>query len=97
MKNKNEFSLSEAIGLYLKSNKILSEKIQGTQIEQIWLELVGATAAQQTRKIWLDKGTLYVQIGHPTWKTELSYLKEDIRKKINAILGEEICCEVRIF
>ncbi|MCS6905421.1 MAG: DUF721 domain-containing protein [Bacteroidia bacterium] len=92
----NEFSLAQAIESFLQENN-LKDKLLLHRIKSDWAEVVGPIIAAQTEKVWFHKGILYIQIKNPILKTELFYLREQIKDYINAQAAKDLCQEVRVF
>lgn len=62
----------------------------------VWHSVVGSAIAAKSEPRTIKDGIMTISVPDSTWKQELSYLKDDIIKKLNRKLGEEIVREIRI-
>ena len=60
-----------------------------------WAEIVGDQIAKHASPSSLREGVLRVRVESPTWATEIGYLGEDIRARVNAALRADTVREVR--
>ena len=60
-----------------------------------WSEIVGDQIAKHASPSSLRNGVLRVRVESPTWATEIGYLGEDIRSRVNAALRNDTVREVR--
>lgn len=60
-----------------------------------WPEAVGADISAHSRPVRLAEGTLVVAAGNAAWASQLGYLAEDIRMRLNAAVGQEAVKRVR--
>ena len=91
----SEKHLGDAIKGFLNKSH-LRNGIRAVQIEQIWEELMGKTIAKYTDKIQIVNQTLFIQTNVGPLKQELMYQKEQIIKRVNEELGENVIKEVVI-
>ncbi|MBO4581205.1 MAG: DUF721 domain-containing protein [Bacteroidales bacterium] len=89
MKFHNEYSIGEAINLFLNEYKI-NKDYQKKQIEQIWRKAMGIVIAQYTSKVMLADDTLTVYISHPIVKHDLLYNRQKAIAIMNKQLGDNI-------
>lgn len=61
--------------------------VQNVKIFEVWDRAVGQQIAKVAKPHSLQNGRLFVGTSHPTWVTELSYRREEIREKLNAAVG----------
>ena len=90
-----ELSLGEALQAFLKKSR-LKNGIMAVQIEDVWEKMMGKTIAKYTDKIQIIKGTLFISTNESTLRNTLMYQKEDIIKRVNETLGEQVIHEVVI-
>lgn len=86
LKKTNEFTVEEALTAFMLESKLLPE-YHFYQVRTNWNAFVGEALAGQTEKLWLDNGTLHVQLKAPVWKNEIAYAKNKIKQKINDAIG----------
>ncbi|MFH0778943.1 MAG: DUF721 domain-containing protein [Candidatus Eisenbacteria bacterium] len=68
----------------------LDTKIRGWSALQVWEEVVGPRIAANTKPSAFRDGRLFVQVATTTWKHELSFLRHEIIRKLNAKLGTRV-------
>ena len=89
MKHDSIQSLKEAIGKYLKKER-LDGKLNEHKLIGIWPELMGPTIASRTAKMFIKKKTLYVNMNSAALKQELNMSKAKVLKIINEKMGIDI-------
>jgi hypothetical protein len=62
-----------------------------------WTEVVGPVIASHAQPSSLRRGVLRVRTESPVWATEIGYLSEEIRDKINRMLGLELVSHVKVW
>ena len=90
-----ELSLGEALQAFLKKSR-LKNGIMAVQIEDVWEKMMGKTISKYTDKIQIIKGTLFISTNESTLRNTLMFQKEDIIKRVNETLGEQVIHEVVI-
>ncbi|OQP64548.1 DUF721 domain-containing protein [Niastella populi] len=90
-----EYSLGDALKYFLKNSK-LKGYMQAMQIEDVWEDIMGKTIAKYTEKIQIQGKTLYISTSMAPLKQELLYQKENIIKRVNEKLGEDVIMDVVI-
>ena len=86
MKHDSIQSLREAIGKYLKEEK-LDVKLNEYKLFGIWQELMGPTIASRTDRMFIKKKTLYVNMNSAPLNQELNMSKAKVLKLINEKMG----------
>lgn len=90
-----EYSLGDALKYFLNNSK-LKGYMQAMQIEDVWEEIMGKTIAKYTEKIQIQGKTLYISTSMAPLKQELLYQKDNIIKRVNEKLGENVIKDVVI-
>ena len=88
-------SLGEAIQAFLEKHGIEDE----TSIQEViaeWDIFMGKPIAQNTEKIWFNKGTLYIKMKSPVWRNELQLARLKIKSMINERVHKDLVEEVKI-
>lgn len=67
-------------------NPVLSKRIEEASALSKWEDAVGAQIAKHSRAVRIQDGTLWVEVDHPIWKTELHLRKRQILDALNAAL-----------
>jgi predicted nucleic acid-binding Zn ribbon protein len=82
-------TLKEVIEQYLKETP-LHRKFQERHLMECWYELLGKTVTKNTKKLYIRKDILYVQLTSSVLRNELFMMKGDIISKLNERVGEQI-------
>ena len=72
------------------------ERLRGVAVFDQWEEVVGADIARNCRPVRLAGGILTIEASSPSWATQLRYLADRLRLKVNVALGEPVVDEVVI-
>jgi predicted nucleic acid-binding Zn ribbon protein len=67
------------------------------RVWELWGGLVGRDVAAHAEPTSLKHGILRVRADSPAWATELSYLADDLRRRINQGVGNDVVGEVRVW
>jgi hypothetical protein len=62
-----------------------------------WESIVGPGIAAHCRPSSLREGVLRLLAEGPTWATEVGYLAEEIKRKVNDAAGSQLVTEVRVW
>ena len=62
-----------------------------------WLDLVGPDVAAHCEPTSLRSGVLRIRADSPVWAHEVGYLAEEIKGRVNGVLGRDAVTEVRIW
>ena len=95
MKQKNDFSLAEAMQAMIKEYR-LGPQLNEMRVKTLWADLMGKTINTYTSQITVRKGVLYISILSAPLRHELSSGKDKIRDLLNTELGEDYIKEVVI-
>jgi hypothetical protein len=89
------FKIGEALQQFVQNSK-LKNGIRAAQIEEVWLELMGATIAKYTDKIYIFNQKLFIETSVGPLKNELGFQKQQIITRVNEKMGEQIITDVVI-
>jgi len=78
----------------LLSQKKWRQGIKAARLRLSWVEVVGGQIAAHTTPERLHKGKLYVACDHDVWRTELTYLKPELLKRIGEAVGHGVVREI---
>jgi hypothetical protein len=56
---------------------------------------VGEAVAAHAQPESIQQGRLLVTVSDPSWNHQLQFLKDDIKKKLNSLLGRAVVTELR--
>jgi predicted nucleic acid-binding Zn ribbon protein len=60
-----------------------------------WRELVGDQVARVAVPERIERGILFVSVANPSWRTELTMRRLEIREMINQAVGNKVVKEIR--
>jgi len=89
MRKSNTQPLGDVLREYVSAMKF-DRKLKEVDVVQSWEKLLGKSIAGYTRNIYLSKRILYVEISSSVVKNELVMMREEIRKRLNELAGEEM-------
>jgi len=87
----------EKIGRILDSvvrNLGLRKKLDEGEAMALWEKAVGKRIAERTRPIKVQGSKLFVEVSSSSWKNELTFLKTDIIRKLNAMTGKVVLNDI---
>ena len=94
MTRKSAKSLGEVLQELLKGYG-LETKISRYRVIQLWPEIVGENINNVSKPERVVDSTLYVKVKSTTWRTELSFQKHDILKRIEEVVGKGVITDIR--
>ena len=87
-------SLKDAITEFLQNQQI-HEKVTNHSISNSWQKIVGDKIAEATDVKSIRNNILYVGTKSPAWRTELTFQRQEILKKIKKELPQINFKEIR--
>jgi predicted nucleic acid-binding Zn ribbon protein len=60
-----------------------------------WPEVVGPVVAGYTLNSYIYNQTLFVRLSNPALRSDLSMMREELVRKLNAAVGEQVITDVR--
>lgn len=93
MKNSNEQTLKEVIQSLLEAYR-LKDGLQESKLIHSWDKIAGPFIAKNTESIYIRKKTLYVRIGSPALKNELSFARSKLIDALNKEVQQEVIEEI---
>ena len=89
MRKSNTQSISSVLKSYVRENN-LERKLNELDLIKSWGEVMGKTVARYTGNLYIQNSTLFVETTSPVVRNELLMMKEEIRVRLNEIVGEEL-------
>ena len=89
MRKSNTQSISSVLKSYVRENN-LERKLNELDLIKSWEEVMGKTVARYTGNLYIQNSTLFVETTSPVVRNELLMMKEEIRVRLNEIVGEEL-------
>jgi hypothetical protein len=87
--------IGEALKQFIEKSR-LKKGLHEARLEEIWLQMMGASIAAYTNDITIIDGTLIISTNVGPLKNELLYQKELIIQRINEELKDEVVKKVII-
>jgi predicted nucleic acid-binding Zn ribbon protein len=78
------------------AERTLAQGVAVGKLAGEWTEVIGDRLAQETAPARLDAGTLTVNASSGAWGAQVQFLAEDLRRRANQALGEDIVKRVRV-
>lgn len=75
--------MGELLPTYLRK-KGLTAKVEAASVVPEWENLVGPGIAAVTVPVRISEGTLFVQVKTSAWMTELTLMKSELIRRLNA-------------
>lgn len=89
-------SISELLNAYLRQEGLEVPLLQKRLIDS-WEKVVGKTVASYTSDKSIRNQTLYVKILNPALRQDLSMMRTQLVKRLNAEVGSCVIADVRIY
>jgi predicted nucleic acid-binding Zn ribbon protein len=93
MERTNIRKISDILKEFLRENK-LDVRLKERQVIESWEELMGKTISRSTKKIYIKESILYVVTSSSVVRSELHMLRQEIVRKLNEKMGEEVITEL---
>ncbi len=65
------------------------------RLVESWPEVVGPVIARYTLNTYIYNQTLYVRLSNPSLRSDLSMMRQELVKKLNAVVGEQVITDIR--
>lgn len=72
----------------------LGQKLAECRARLAWDSAVGEQLAQHAQPKTVKKGRMEIAVSSPVWSSQLSFMKREILKRINAEAGSEIVTDL---
>ena len=66
------------------------------KITQIYADTVGKVVAKRSHPVGFNNGVLILKSQSTAWQNELTFLKEDLKARLNDALGSEVIKDIRV-
>jgi predicted nucleic acid-binding Zn ribbon protein len=93
MERTNIKKISDILKEFLRENK-LDIRLKERKVIESWEELMGKTISRATKKIYIKESKLYVVTSSSVVRSELHMLRQEIVRKLNERVGEEVINEL---
>lgn len=89
MRKSNTQRISDVLKSYVQENN-LEQKLSELDLLKSWESVVGKTVARYTSDLFIQNTTLFVKTSSPVVRNELLMIREEIRIRLNEVVGREI-------
>ena len=89
-------SISDLLNKYLRAQGLETPLLQKRVID-FWERVVGRTVASYTGEKFIKNQTLFVKIVNPALRQDLSMMRSQIVKRLNAEVGAMIIADLRLY
>jgi hypothetical protein len=89
MRKSNTQSISSVLKSYVRENN-LERKLNELDLIKSWESVMGKTVSRYTGNLYIQNSTLFVETTSPIVRNELLMIKEEIRVRLNEVVGEEL-------
>jgi hypothetical protein len=89
MRKSNTQSLGSVLKSYVRENN-LERKLNELDLIKSWESVMGKTVSRYTGNLYIQNSTLFVETTSPIVRNELLMMKEEIRVRLNEVVGEEL-------
>jgi len=63
-------------------------------LQKSWPQIVGPGISQHSKIMYVKNDRLYIEVDSSTWLNELSFMKEDILRKIKLMISDVLINEI---
>lgn len=72
----------------------LDKKLKEVAVLNMWEDVVGEKISEVAKAVKIKKGILFVSVENSSWRSELNFMKNDIIKKLNNQLKEDLVKDI---
>ena len=94
MFRKDVKNIGELILRNLRSQGLETPLLQKRLVEA-WPTVMGDMVAGYTQEVYIRNQTLWVHLTSPALRADLSMMKQEIVKKLNAAVGSQVIADIR--
>lgn len=89
-------NLADVLNLCLRQNG-LETPLQQRRLIEAWDVVVGKGVAYYTAQKFIKNQTLFVKITNPALRGDLSMMRGELVKRLNAAVGSMVIADIRIY
>jgi predicted nucleic acid-binding Zn ribbon protein len=72
------------------------QRLEAFEVWNFWDDAVGAALARRARPSGCRNGVLIVTVSAHVWMQELQFMKDDLRRSLNARLGKDLIRDIHL-
>lgn len=92
---RTEVKQANEVVMYILRQQGLEMPLLQRRLIESWSEVAGAIVAQYTRNLSIRNQTLFVQLSNPALRADLSMMRQQYVRQLNAAVGSQVICDVR--
>ena len=73
----------------------LETPLNQKRLVEAWPEVAGPVIARYTLNTYIYNQTLFVRLSNPALRSDLSMMRQELVKKLNDFVGEQVITDVR--
>lgn len=73
----------------------LETPLKQKRLVESWSEVAGPVIARYTLNTYIYNQTLFVRLSNPALRSDLSMMRRELVKKLNAVVGEQVITDIR--
>ena len=73
----------------------LETPLKQKRLVESWPEVAGPVVARYTLNTYNYNQTLFVRLSNPALRSDLSMMRGELVKKLNAVVGEQVITDIR--
>ena len=73
----------------------LETPLKQKRLVEAWPEIVGPVITRYTLNTYIYNQTLFVHLSNPALRSDLSMMRQELVKKLNAVVGEQVITDIR--
>ena len=92
---KREVQSAKDLILQAMREQGLETPLNQKRLVEAWPEVAGPVIARYTLNTYIYNQTLFVRLSNPALRSDLSMMRQELVKKLNDYVGEQIITDVR--
>ena len=73
----------------------LETPLKQKRLVEAWPEIAGPVIPRYTLNTYIYNQTLFVRLSNPALRSDLSMMRQELVKKLNAVVGEQVITDIR--
>ena len=73
----------------------LETPLKQKRLVEAWPEFAGPVITRYTLNTYIYNQTLFVRLSNPALRSDLSMMRQELVKKLNAVVGEQVITDIR--
>ena len=73
----------------------LETPLKQKRLVEAWPEIAGPVITRSTLNTYIYNQTLFVRLSNPALRSDLSMMRQELVKKLNAVVGEQVITDIR--